>query len=127
MRTPSARAATPAWIRWDSRSSTSTPSGSGARPARRGAAIDAAGAFPDGTAFHGLAGLKTILLSDREQFVRTVAEKLTTYALGRGVQHDDMPAVRRIVRESAPHDYRWSSIVLGIARSMPFQMRRSES
>ena len=92
-----------------------------------GAAIDAAGVFPDGTAFHGLAGLKTILLSDREQFVRTVAEKLTTYALGRGVQHDDMPAVRRIVRESAPHDYRWSSIVLGIARSMPFQMRRSES
>ena len=92
-----------------------------------GAPIDAGGVFPDGTAFHGLAGLKTVLLSEPEQFVRTVAEKLTTYALGRGVQHDDMPAVRRIVREAAPHDYTWSSLVLGIARSMPFQMRRSES
>ncbi len=92
-----------------------------------GAAIDAAGVFPDGTAFHGLAGLKTVLLSDHEQFVRTVVEKLTTYALGRGVQHYDMPAVRRIVRESAAHDYRWSSLVLGIARSLPFQMRRPES
>ena len=92
-----------------------------------GAAIDAAGLFPDGTAFHGLAGLKTVLLGDHEQFVRTVAEKLTTYALGRGVQHYDMPAVRRIVRESAAHDYRWSSLVLGIVRSLPFQMRRSES
>ena len=90
-----------------------------------GAAIDAAGVFPDGTEFHGLAGLKAVLLSDREQFVRTVAEKLATYALGRGVQHYDMPAVRRIVRESAPYDYTWSSLVLGIARSMPFQMRRS--
>ena len=92
-----------------------------------GAAIDAAGVFPDGTAFHGLAGLKTVLLSDHQQFVRTVAEKLTTYALGRGVQHYDMPAIRRIVRESAAHDYRWSSLVLGIVRSLPFQMRRSES
>ena len=92
-----------------------------------GAAIDAAGVFPDGTAFHGLAGLKTVLLNDHEQFVRTIVEKLTTYALGRGVQHYDMPAVRRIVREAAAHDYRWSSLVLGIVRSLPFQMRRSES
>ena len=92
-----------------------------------GAPIDAGGVFPDGTAFHGLAGLKTVLLREPEQFVRTVAEKLTTYALGRGVQHDDMPAVRRIVREAAPHGYTWSSLVLGVVRSMPFQMRRSES
>ena len=92
-----------------------------------GAAIDAAGVFPDGTAFRGLAGLRTVLLGEHEQFVRTVVEKLTTYALGRGVQHYDMPAVRRIVRESAADDYRWSSLVLGIVRSLPFQMRRSTS
>ena len=92
-----------------------------------GTSIDASGVFPDGTAFHGLAGLKTILLNEHEQFVHTVAEKLTTYALGRGVQHYDMPAIRQIVREAAANDYRWSSLVLGIVKSMPFQMRRSES
>ena len=92
-----------------------------------GAAIDAAGRFPDGTGFHGLAGLKTVVLREREQFVRTVAEKLMTYALGRGVRHYDMPAVRRIVREAGPDDYTWSSLVLGVVRSLPFQMRRAES
>ncbi|MEE8131150.1 MAG: DUF1585 domain-containing protein, partial [Vicinamibacterales bacterium] len=92
-----------------------------------GAQIDASGVFPDGTQFEGLAGLKTILLSEHEQFVRTVTEKLTTYALGRGVEYYDMPAVRQIMREAVPHDYRWSSLVLGIVKSMPFQMRRSES
>ena len=92
-----------------------------------GVAIDAAGRFPDGTGFHGLAGLKAVVLREREQFVRTVAEKLMTYALGRGVRHYDMPAVRRIVREAAPDDYTWSSLVLGVVRSLPFQMRRAES
>ena len=66
-----------------------------------GTAIDATGTFPDGTEFRGLEGLKTVLLAEPEQFVQTVAEKLTTYALGRGVQHYDMPAVRRIIREAA--------------------------
>ena len=92
-----------------------------------GTAIDARGVFPDGTEFDGLAGLKTVLLSEHEQFVQTVTEKLTTYALGRGVQYYDMPAVRRIIREAADDDYTWSSVVLGIVRSMPFQMRRTES
>ena len=92
-----------------------------------GAPIDASGVFPDGTGFQGLAGLRTILLSEHEQFVRTVTEKLTTYALGRGVEYYDMPALRQIIREAEPHDYRWSSLVLGIAKSMPFQMRRSET
>ena len=92
-----------------------------------GTAIDARGVFPDGTEFDGLAGLKTVLLSEHEQFVQTVAEKLTTYALGRGVQYYDMPAIRRIIREAADDDYTWSSLVLGIVRSMPFQMRRTES
>ena len=92
-----------------------------------GEPIDASGVFPDGTAFRGLSGLREVLLDRRGQFVRTVAEKLTTYALGRGLEHYDLPAVRRIVRDAAADDYRWSSLVLGIVRSLPFQMRRSES
>ena len=92
-----------------------------------GGPIDASGVLPDGTAFRGLSGLREVLLERREQFVHTVAEKLTTYALGRGLEHYDMPAVRRIVREAADDDYRWSSLVLGIVRSLPFQMRSSES
>ena len=92
-----------------------------------GGPIDASGAFPDGTGFDGLAGLKAVLLSRHEQFVRTVTEKLATYALGRGLEHYDMPAVRRILREAAASDYTWSSLVLGIVESTPFQMRRSES
>ena len=92
-----------------------------------GGPIDASGVLPDGTAFRGLAGLREVLLERREQFVRTVTENLTTYALGRGLEHYDMPAVRRVVRDAVADDYRWSSLVLGIVRSLPFQMRRSES
>ena len=54
----------------------------------------------------------------------TVTDKLLTYALGRGVEYYDAPAVRRIVREAADNDYRWSALVAGIVRSVPFQMRR---
>ncbi len=89
--------------------------------------IDASGVFPDGTEFEGLAGLKAMLLSRDEQFVQTVLEKLATYALGRGLEHYDMPAVRQIMREAAPGGYRWSDLVLGIVESTPFQLRRSES
>ena len=89
--------------------------------------IDASGVFPDGTGFDGLGGLKEVLLSRHDQFVRTVTEKLATYALGRGLQYYDMPAIRRIMRQAASHDYTWSSLVLGIVESTPFQMRRSES
>ena len=92
-----------------------------------GTAIDASGLFPDGTRFDGLAGLKAVVLNEPEQFVQTVTEKLTTYALGRGVQYYDMPAIRRIMREAARHDYTWSALVLEIARSTPFQMRRTGS
>jgi hypothetical protein len=56
-----------------------------------------------------------------------MTKKLTTYALGRGVEYYDMPAIRAIVRDAATQDYRWSSLILGIVKSMPFQMRRSES
>jgi hypothetical protein len=67
------------------------------------------------------------LLTRREQFVGTVAERLLSFALGRGIDYYDRPAVRRIVRTAAPDDFRWTSIILGIVESVPFQMRRTES
>ena len=91
-----------------------------------GAAIDPSGALPDGTRFEGLPGLRALLLDRREQFVRTVTEKLLTYALGRGIEYYDMPVVRGIVSDAAANDYRWSAIILGIAGSAPFQMRSAE-
>ena len=92
-----------------------------------GAAIDASGELPDGTPFDGPAGLKAALLRHPDRFVTTVTEKLMTYALGRGVEHYDAPAIRAIVRDAAGDDYRLSSIVKGVVRSTPFQMRRSPS
>jgi hypothetical protein len=65
------------------------------------------------------------LLARHEEFVTNVAEKLLTYALGRGVEYYDAPAVRRIVSEASARDYRWSDIVLAIVNSVPFQMRRT--
>jgi hypothetical protein len=95
------------------------------RTTEAGNPIDASGILPDGTRFQGPAELRKILLSHPEQLAHTVTEKLLIYALGRGVEYYDMPAVRRILRDAAPGDYRWSSIILGIVKSMPFQMRRS--
>ncbi len=92
-----------------------------------GGPVDASGVFPDGTRFEGLAGLKAMLLERHEQFVWTVTEKLATYALGRGLEYYDMPALRGIIREAAADGYTWSSLVLGIVESTPFRMRRSES
>ena len=92
-----------------------------------GAAIDASGELPDGTPFDGPSGLKAALLRHPDRFVTTVTEKLMTYALGRGVEHYDAPAIRAIVRDAAGDDYRLSSIVKGVVRSTPFQMRRSPS
>src|SRR5262249_37710956 len=92
-----------------------------------GSSIDASGVLPDGEQFDGIPGLRTLLVSHREEFVGTVTEKLMTYAIGRAVEYYDMPAVRRIQREAAAADYRWSSIILGVVRSTPFQMRRPES
>jgi hypothetical protein len=92
-----------------------------------GTPVDASGALPDGSRFQGLSGLRQLLLDRREQFVETVIEKLLGYALGRGVEYYDQPAVRSIARESAATDHRWSAIILGIVTSTPFQMRRSES
>jgi hypothetical protein len=84
--------------------------------------IDASSVLPDGTHFNGPAELRTIVLSRPEQFVSTVTTKLLTYALGRGVEFYDAPAVRKIILEAAPADYRWSSLILGVIRSIPFQM-----
>ena len=88
------------------------------------APIDASGVLPDGTAFEGPAGLREIMLGKQDQFVETFTERLLTYALGRGVEYYDRPVIRRIARESAAGGHRWSSIILGIVRSAPFQMRR---
>jgi hypothetical protein len=88
--------------------------------------IDASGILPDGTRFQGPVGLREVILSQPERFVTTVTERLLTYALGRGVEYYDAPAIRRIRREAASEDYRWSSLILGIVKSTPFQMRRSQ-
>jgi hypothetical protein len=87
--------------------------------------IDASGVLPDGTRFSNPTGFRQALLAHRDEFVRTFAERLTTYALGRAVQSYDMPAIRTIVRDAAPAGYRWSSVVLGIVQSRPFQMRKA--
>ena len=97
------------------------------READAGTAVDASGTLPDGSTFKGLDGLRTLLDSRREQFVATVTEKLLAYALGRGLEAYDMPAVRKIVRDAASDSHRWSSIVLGIVDSVPFRMRNAES
>ena len=89
--------------------------------------IDAFGVFPDGVKFDGMAGLKATLLSHPEEFVSTVAEKLLMYALGRNVQYYDQPAVRAIVRESARNNYAFTSLVLGVVKSTPFQLREAQA
>jgi hypothetical protein len=90
-----------------------------------GNAIDVSGVLADGTKFHGPAELRKILLSHREQFVATVTEKLLTYALGRGLEFYDEPAIRSIISEAEPDNYRWSSLIVRIVESTPFRMRRS--
>ncbi len=89
--------------------------------------IDNTGVYADGTRMEGAAGLREVLVDRSGQFLTNVTQTLLTYALGRGVEHFDAPAVRGILREAAPQNHRFSSIVLGIVKSTPFQMRRSES
>jgi hypothetical protein len=88
--------------------------------------IDASGRLPDGAVFDGPSGLREVLVGDPERFVATLTEKMLTYALGRGLEYYDMPAVRRIVRDAARDEYRASSLVRGIVTSLPFQMRRRQ-
>ena len=86
--------------------------------------IDASGSVPGSGSFDGVTGLREAVLARPEVFVGTMTEKLLTYALGRGLDHHDGPAIRRIVRDAAGNDHRFSSLVLGIVESTPFQMRR---
>ena len=88
--------------------------------------IDASGTMPDGRVFDGPAGLRDLLLDQPDDFVGTVTEKILMYALGRGIEYYDMPAVRAIVRGAAKQDYRWSSVILGVVESDPFRMRRAQ-
>ena len=89
--------------------------------------IDPSGAFPDGVEFDGPNAFRAELSHHSEQFVGVVVERLLTYALGRGADYYDRPAIRQIIADAADDDYRWSSVVLGIVESVPFRMRRSES
>jgi hypothetical protein len=87
------------------------------------APIDASGQLLDGTKVNGIVELKKALLREPETFVATFTEKMMTYALGRGLAYYDMPTIRKIVRDTARKDYRFSAIVSEIVRSTPFQMR----
>jgi len=95
------------------------------RQVEDGVPIDAAGGLPDGSRFEDVAGLEAALLRRPELFVNAFAEKLLTYALGRGVDYYDAPAVRAIVRDTRSQDFRMSAIILGVVKSQPFQMRMS--
>ncbi|MCU1330319.1 MAG: hypothetical protein JWN34_5689 [Bryobacterales bacterium] len=90
-----------------------------------GLPVDATGSLPDGVRFDGATGLQRALLARPDLFVSTLAEKLLTYASGRGLEYYDAPAVRDLVREAGKNDYRFSSLIIGIVRSPQFQMRSS--
>jgi Protein of unknown function (DUF1592)/Protein of unknown function (DUF1588)/Protein of unknown function (DUF1585)/Protein of unknown function (DUF1587)/Protein of unknown function (DUF1595)/Planctomycete cytochrome C len=91
-----------------------------------GKAIDVSGVLTDGSKFNGIAGLKQMLLRDPDRFVGALTQKLLMYAIGRNVQYYDLPAVREIVRQAAKSNYQFSSLVIGVAESVPFQMRQSQ-
>jgi hypothetical protein len=86
--------------------------------------IDASGQLADGTKVEGPVTLRQALMKHPEQFVGTVTEKLLTYALGRGLEFYDMPVVRGIVHDASPNDYKFSSLIAGVVKSTPFQMRK---
>src|SRR5260370_41509178 len=88
------------------------------------APIDASGVLVDGTKVDGPVALRKALLSRPDTFATTLVEKLMIYALGRGVEYYAMPSVRRVVHEAARNEYRFSSLILGIVKSAPFQMKR---
>jgi len=89
-----------------------------------GGAVDPSGQLADGTKVDGPVALRNAIMKHPEQFVRTLTEKMLTYGLGRGLEYYDMPTVRGIARDASRNDYKFSSIVLEIVKSTPFQMRR---
>jgi hypothetical protein len=96
------------------------------RTLEEGKPVDAAGGLPDGSEFDGAAGLERALLKRPELFVRTMTEKLFTFALGRAPEEFDAPAIRKIVRDARANDYRFSSLIVGLTTSTPFQMRKAQ-
>jgi uncharacterized protein DUF1585/uncharacterized protein DUF1588 len=96
------------------------------RKTEAGAPIDTSGTLFNGANVDGVVGLRKSLVAQPEIFVGVMTEKMLTYALGRGLEYYDMPAVRKIVRDAKNRDFRFSSIVLGIARSTPFQMKEAK-
>jgi len=89
--------------------------------------VDASGAVPGDREFRGVTGLEDALLRRPELFAATLTENLLTFALGRGVEYYDAPAVRGIVSGAEKDEYRFSSLILGIVKSAPFRMRRIET
>jgi hypothetical protein len=87
-----------------------------------GVPIDASAELPDGTKFEGADGLRSLVSTHKEEFARTLASRLLAYATGRGVDYSDQPAIRKIARDAAANDYRWSAIIMGVIKSVPFTM-----
>ena len=94
------------------------------RTTEDGQPVDASGGLPDGSKFTGVTGLEAGLLKHPDLFVGTLTEKLLTFALGRGIESSDAPAVRKIVRDAQANDFRFSSVILGVVNSLPFTMRK---
>ena len=96
------------------------------RTREAGALVDATGTAPDGTAVNGVVELRNALLKHEDAFIFTLTEKLMIYGLGRGLEAYDMPVVREIVRDASRQDYRFSALLTGIVKSVPFQMRKAD-
>jgi hypothetical protein len=92
-----------------------------------GHAVDAAGGFPDGSTFVGVDALEQVILKRPELFVGTFAEKLLIFALGRGMEPYDAPAIRKIVKEAEGDDFKFSSVIIALVKSAPFTMRNTGS
>ncbi|MDQ6704836.1 MAG: DUF1592 domain-containing protein, partial [Acidobacteriota bacterium] len=88
--------------------------------------VDSSGALPDGRSFRGPKELKVLMMADRNAFIGALSEKMLTYALGRGVERFDRPALRTIEAGMPAHDYRFSQLVIGVVNSLPFQMKRAQ-
>ena len=96
------------------------------RTAENGTPIDPSGMLVDGTKLDGVQGMREALLKYSPQFARVVTEKLLIYALGRGTEYHDMPLIRSIVRDAESKNYRFSSLIIGIVKSEPFQVNQKE-
>lgn len=87
--------------------------------------MDATGGLPDGSTFSGVDGLERGLLENPETFARTLSERLLTFALGREVEPSDAPAIRSVLRDAQPRNYRFSDLIVGLVKSAPFTMRET--